>query len=316
MFNQSIVKISGDVFNKYIDVVIRDKRWRSVESVNNMLVLAMSNFAATQLRKTPIEMIGNYYSTRPEFGYESVNLDSQLVIPNVQHNNLNDFENLDFLHFKAIGKSNVLPLWIEITNSGQIQQINRYLVVDENNAPLAYDTVVEYVSQSKLNLQLLNVFRKRYGISIIECGNVFGINLTNLEEIVVSCLLARFTLNEIAELQNVSRDYIKTIITDKLCEKFGVSGGSINFLRERLIDLGYFHFIPSLLMNSKPKEPLPSYNRDCLNSREQIILDMMSSYFTQQEIADKIGVSRSLVARIIATRITPITSKINNHASL
>jgi len=111
-------------------------------------------------------------------------------------------------------------------------------------------------SDDNINVSLLNILRKRYG------GNGFtkhlyldGIELKDIERMVVLGLLLSYNLSEIANLLGKSRSYISKIITDSLCKKFGVCGYSSRFLLDKLVFLNSNGFFLKYASSGK-REPI------------------------------------------------------------
>ena len=99
--------------------------------------------------------------------------------------------------------------------------------------------------------ELLDRQIKLFNTKVISLENIYSIELSDLEEKVLSLLLLGYTQAQIATDFNCSRSYIAKIIAENLCPKFGIQGFSSRLLVDKAIELGYANFIPKSILMPK-----------------------------------------------------------------
>ena len=181
----------------------------------------------------------------------------------------------------------------------------------------AFQTYTENVN-GDLNYSIVHKNCKRFMIDDFILNNVFDFKFDDRDSVILCMLINGFTQNQIADYYDCSRSLIQKRISESLCIKFGLWSGSARILVEKAIEFGYAHYIPRELLylnkhnNLSEQQSLPKllntnfyHAINELSIMEKTILEMLCQQYKQREIADFLHQSRSLVAKVISTKICP-----------
>ena len=184
------------------------------------------------------------------------------------------------------------------------------LIVDTLNVGYAIEIELTALNSMEFNVSVFDKMSHRYGVYHAETINIFDIKLSEIEESIIFFLLSGYTVSDIAACFNISRSRINNIVADSLCPIFNISGGSSRFLKEKLIASGFYVFMPHRILFSKNYQQFDKLlSFDTIKFKSDIhkqIAQLLVANFTQHEIADKIDLSRALVAKIIYNEIYPL----------
>ncbi len=156
-----------------------------------------------------------------------------------------------------------------------------------------------------VNSHILDIYSRRYGTYYVETTNLSGVQLTTLEEKVVTLLVSGFSLTDIANILNLSRSYISKIIGSNLCPKFSVVNESSKFLLETLVNMNFNCFISPSILSATSVSNHNIMSLGSLNPDLQLVYDLIKLNFTQQEIANHFNCSMSFVAKMISSKLLP-----------
>lgn len=297
MYVDNIGTLIDAVCNSDLDINLLD--------IKEFNILGTSNRWAFRLNKKRAQLINKYYLSMVENGYINI-ANEELVSFKGYKKSVHQPHIHENFHGNVMNHNN--PNMEIHPTDGNIYLFNKSVIYDRVCKPLAIYESRNKQDSSQISYSVIDRFKKRYNVNLYQIGSPESVELTVKEKIIVYGLLAKLTLQEIANLLNLSRHYVKDIINLKLCEKFNIQNGSSKILTEYFIALGYYHFIPHELLYNKAvilhTVPSQFYSTETITNHKLLaIQSFLINGFTQEEIASRLQMSRSNVHKVIRTHM-------------
>ena len=99
-------------------------------------------------------------------------------------------------------------------------------------------------------IDFINVIQEKFAISTFILTNCSHIKLGEIEELILFYLILGKSHLEIANLLQVTRNFVTKTIDEKIGVKFGLSGGATQLLVDKAINCGFHRFIPKKIFMS------------------------------------------------------------------
>lgn len=135
-----------------------------------------------------------------------------------------------------------------VRSDGSISFSTTIPLFDNDNRYVARRFLTRPVDRLVINEGVLKRYRARFNRRGVFLNKIFPISLTHKEEIVLGLLLLGYSQKQIAGVLMCSRSAVAKFIAEDLCACFEMSGSSSKLLVEKLISLGYDHWIPERLI--------------------------------------------------------------------